>query len=134
MKSDDEALQVEVTIATSNGRKGGHRRSPAVHKASDPPRIPRLTRLMALAIKFQAMIDRREIRDYADLARLGHVTRARLTQIMNLLLLAPKIQEEILQIPTASREFRESQLRPVVRHADWEDQLAALSRANRPAK
>ena len=39
--------------------------------------IPRITRLMALAIKVQGMIDRGEVRDYADLARLGHVSRAR---------------------------------------------------------
>jgi hypothetical protein len=48
----------------------------------------------ALAIKFQDMVDRGEVRDYADLARLGYVNRARLTQIMNLLLLAPRIQEQ----------------------------------------
>jgi hypothetical protein len=42
------------------------------------------------------MIERGEVRDYADLARLGYVTRARLTQIMNLLLLAPDIQERVL--------------------------------------
>jgi hypothetical protein len=34
---------------------------------------------MALAIKFQDMVDRGEVRDYADLARLGYVTRARIT-------------------------------------------------------
>lgn len=61
--------------------------------APAPPRIPRITRLMALAIKFQDMIDRGEVKDYADLARLGYVTRARVTQIMNLTLLAPEIQE-----------------------------------------
>ncbi len=38
----------------------------------------------------------KEVRDYADLARLGYVTRARLTQIMNLLLLAPDIQDALL--------------------------------------
>jgi len=36
-----------------------------------PPRIPRIARLMALATKFQDMVDRGEVRDYADLARLG---------------------------------------------------------------
>jgi hypothetical protein len=51
---------------------------------------------MALAIKFQVMVDSGKVRDYADLARLGYVTRARLTQIMNLLLLAPDIQEHLL--------------------------------------
>lgn len=61
-----------------------------------PERIPRISRLMALAIHFDAMIRRSEVRDYADLARLGGITRARATQIMNLLNLAPEIQEEIL--------------------------------------
>ncbi len=44
--------------------------------APAPPPIPRITRLMALAINFQDMINRGEVKDYADLARLGFVTRA----------------------------------------------------------
>ncbi len=51
---------------------------------------------MALAIKIDDMVRHGELRDYADVARLGHVTRARITQIMNLLNLAPDIQEQIL--------------------------------------
>jgi hypothetical protein len=81
-------LNVEITIQ----RKG---RPKAVLEPL-APRISRLTRLMALAIRFQDMVDRREVRDYAEIARLGYVTRARLSQIMNLLLLAPDIQEEVL--------------------------------------
>ena len=42
------------------------------------------------------MVDHGEVGDYADLARLGYVTRARVTQIMNLALLAPDLQEELL--------------------------------------
>ena len=53
----------------------------------------------SLAIKFQDMVGRGEVRDYADLARLGYVTRARMTQLMNLLNLAPDIQEDILFLP-----------------------------------
>jgi hypothetical protein len=56
---------------------------PKREAAPPRPRIPRITHLMALAIKFQEMIDRGEVKDYADLARLGFVTRARVTQIMN---------------------------------------------------
>lgn len=41
------------------------------------------------------MVDRGEVIDYAEIARLGYVTRARLTQIMNLLLLAPDIRHAI---------------------------------------
>jgi hypothetical protein len=59
-------------------------------------RIPRISRYMALAIHFEDLIRRGIVTDYADLARLGHVTRARVTQIMNLRLLAPEIQEELL--------------------------------------
>lgn len=59
-------------------------------------RIPRSSRYMALAIHFEDLIRQGVVTDYADLARLGHVTRARVTQIMNLRLLAPEIQEELL--------------------------------------
>jgi hypothetical protein len=59
-------------------------------------RIPRIARYMALAIHFEDLIRRGIVTVYADLARLGHVTRARVTQIMNLRLLAPEIQEAFL--------------------------------------
>jgi hypothetical protein len=91
--------------------------------APAPPRIPRITRLMALAIKFQDMIDRGEVKDYADLARLGFVTRARVTQIMNLTLLAPDIQEEIL-LGFADEYRDESALRRITRFNLWSDQRA----------
>ena len=54
---------------------------------------------MALAIQFQDMIQRGEARDYADLARLGCLTRERMSQIMELVWLAPDIQQEILEFP-----------------------------------
>src|ERR1019366_7369334 len=60
------------------------------------PVIPRIARLMALAIRFEGMLQEETIQDYAQLARLGRVTRARMTQIMKLLDLAPDIQEQIL--------------------------------------
>lgn len=55
-----------------------------------------LAPLLALAHRFERLIQTGVATDYADLARLGHVTRARVTQIMNLLSLAPDIQERIL--------------------------------------
>ena len=54
---------------------------------------------MALAHKFQRMLDEGAVGSMADIARLGHVTRARVTQAMDLLLLAPDIQEELLHLP-----------------------------------
>ena len=77
---------------------------------------------MALAIKFQDMVDRGEVRGYSDLARLGYVTRARLTQIMNLLLLAPEIQERILVNGAGLDGLNERKLRVVMAHAIWSRQ------------
>ena len=97
-QSEDGPLQVEVAIPLRprhSKRSPGPQVTPGA-ESPEPPRIPRVTRLMALAIKFQDMLDRGEVQDYADLARLGYVTRARLTQIMNMLNLAPDIQAEIL--------------------------------------
>jgi DNA invertase Pin-like site-specific DNA recombinase len=59
-------------------------------------RVPRVARLMALALKFEQMIRRAVVPDYSVLAAVGRVSRARVTQIMNLLNLAPDIQEQIL--------------------------------------
>ncbi len=61
--------------------------------------VPRISRLMALAIRTQDLVDQGEVADYADLARLAHISRARISQIMNLTLLAPDIQEAILFLP-----------------------------------
>ena len=61
-------------------------------------RLPRITRYMALAIYYEGLIREGHIHDYAEIATLGHVTRARVTQIMNLRLLAPDIQERLLSL------------------------------------
>src|SRR5882762_7041440 len=61
-----------------------------------PERIPRLARLLALAHRCETLLQAGVVKDYATLARLGHVSRARICQIVSLLQLAPDIQEEIL--------------------------------------
>src|SRR6185312_4014722 len=123
---EDSAIQVETTLPLRprrhECRKDGQ---PNAASAESRSRIPRVTRLMALAIRFQGMIDCGEVRDYADLAQLGYVTRARMTQIMNLLLLAPEIQEGILDDLSTSA-LQERQLRQVVTKADWTEQRAIL--------
>ena len=106
--------------AQARGRKG-LRTGPTPAVAVAPGRVPRVARLMALAIKFQDMVDRGVVRDYADLARLGYVSRARITQVMNLLNLAPDMQQEILG-PVAhpsGRLFRERNIRTVVAQVHW---------------
>ena len=96
-----------------------------VAPASAPARLPRVTKLLALAHKFERLIQDGAVADYAELARLGHVTRARLTQIMNLLLLAPAIQEELLFLPPVA-DGRDpliiAQLQPIAAAPDWTKQ------------
>jgi hypothetical protein len=53
-------------------------------------RVPLVSRLLALAIRYEGLVEEGEMPDYAEIARLGHVSRARLSQIMNLRLLAPR--------------------------------------------
>lgn len=91
-------------------------------------RIPRITRLMALAIHMQGLVDRGEVEDYADLARLSMVSRARMTQIMDLLLLAPDIQAEILNLPRTESvrdAVSEKCIRAIAHIPDWRKQRRA---------
>lgn len=116
-KSNVPGIEVEVTLNLT-------RRSRAEELKPEPaPRMPRVTRLMALAVKYQGMVDAGELRDYADIARLGYVSRARVTQIMNLANLAPDIQEALL-FPTGLLP-PERQLRSLTGVVDWRAQRRA---------
>jgi hypothetical protein len=91
---------------------------------------------MALAIRFDGLLSSGLVSDQAQLARLGHVSRARITQIMNLLYLAPDIQEHILFLPAVrgGREpVRLAQVQPLTQEWDWTEQRqlwqALLARA-----
>ena len=80
---------------------------------------------MALAIRFAGLIQNSEVSDYADLARLGYVTRACITQIMSLLNLAPDIQEEILFLRrtiTGRDPIKERDVRPIAAVSHWHRQ------------
>ncbi len=85
-----------------------------------------MARLLALAHRIDGMIAACELKDLADVARTCGVTRARMTQIMNLLLLAPEIQEAILDLPPVTSgpdPVSERQLRRIVAEADWNRQM-----------
>jgi hypothetical protein len=90
-------------------------------------RLPRITRLLALAVRFEGLLQDGTVRDYADLARLGGVSRARITQIMSLRSLAPVIQERILALPGVSSPIEdmlnERLLRGVAQRYDWREQM-----------
>ena len=95
---------------------------------------------MALAIQFDRLLREGKARDQSELARLAHVTQPRMTQIMNLNLLAPDIQEELLHLPPVLEgrdPIHERMLRRVAIEAGWNEQrrlwknrLSALCKPN----
>lgn len=90
-----------------------------------PGRVLKLARLMALAIRFEHLLSSGQVKDAAELARVGHVTRARVTQVMNLLCLAPDLQEQLLFLPPveAGRDpVKEWEIRPVAAEPSWSKQ------------
>ena len=116
-----QAPSVTYTVKFPNGQEKRPR------APQEPPvgRIPRVTRLLALAHRIDGMIRSGEIRGWAEAARLVGVTRARMTQIANLLLLAPEIQEAILMLSplhSGNDSITERNLRAVGAHADWREQ------------
>jgi hypothetical protein len=80
---------------------------------------------MALAIRIDAYLRDGQVADYTELARLGHVTRPRISQIMNLLNLSPDIQELLLFLPrtlTGHDPIHLRQLQPIASTLDWRKQ------------
>ena len=88
-------------------------------------RVPRIARLMALALRLEALVQGGTVASYAELARLGHVSRARLSQILSLLYLAPDLQEELLfwKRPRRGRECLPLRhILPITDVLDWHEQ------------
>ena len=78
--------------------------------------------MLALALKMEQMIQEGTVRNYTELAHLGQVSRARVTQVMNLLQLAPDIQEEILVGNLPEDWLRESAIRKLSGVILWSEQ------------
>jgi hypothetical protein len=100
-----------------------------------PVRRPaRVAQALALAHRLQAAIDRGDYRDRAELARQLGFTRARVTQLLDLLLLAPDIAERVLFLEAVDgvEPMAERALRGLVRHESWAEQRQAWDQC-RPA-
>jgi hypothetical protein len=121
----DGRLEVSFTFQPRNKRGNVNPQSDSRRGSTGKGNIPRVAKLLALAVRFEKLVKRGDIQDYADLARLGFVTRARITQIMNLLNLAPDIQEDILFLPNTTKgrdPILEKDMRPVAAVPHWSRQ------------
>jgi len=121
-------LTVSRRVSFGTAARGRRTITPSAEpKPTAPPPLPRITRLMALAVKLDGLIASGAMTDQAEIARAGCVTRARATQVMNLLRLAPDIQEQILHLPPVAHgrdPVTERDLRPIVAEVCWERQRA----------
>ena len=121
-----EKLTVDCPFHVRQGRRGRKELRRGEAAPSPPPgRVPRVARLMALAIRFEQLLADGVVKNQAELARLGHVNRARLTQIMNLLCLAPDIQGAVLFLPLTQcgrDPITERHLRKLAASPHWHTQ------------
>ena len=118
----NSATEIQFRLyASKNKESGTTSEAPSSHRG----RLPRVAQVLALAVHFQDMIQRGEARDYSDLARLGCITRERMSQIMELIWLAPDIQQEILEFPpnrTGRFPVSEVAARRIAARLDWVEQ------------
>src|SRR2546423_427399 len=99
--------------------------------ALPPGRVPRLARFLALALRLEAQLRQGVLKDNAEVASVGHVTRARVSQILSLVHLAPDIQEAILLLPRTQRGRDPvilSDVMPIAMELDWKRQRRAWRR------
>src|SRR5947199_7072118 len=90
-----------------------------------PGRTPRISRLMALAIRFDGLLSEGAVRNHRELAEAGQGSRARLSQILQLNHLAPEIQEQLLFLPPTRQGFDrllEKHVRSLALVVDWHKQ------------
>jgi hypothetical protein len=122
MKAD---FKVEVRMPFKSEPKRGKRRAEKPRKTDSPSRPPRIAVLMALAIRMEQLLQNGHVRDQAELAMMTGVSRARVTQVMGMLNLAPDIQEELLIQRRFGPEAPERKVRPLLLIADWGSQRRA---------
>ena len=118
-------LTVERTFHFVRQSRGTKAVVAGIEPPPAPRRVPRVARLMAFAVRFERLIKEGAVTNYSELARLGHVTRARVSQVMYLLYLAPDIQEELLFLPPVERGRDPLALRdllPIATITDWRAQ------------
>lgn len=94
---------------------------PTVRRRANPARV---ARMLALGHHVEEQIEAELIADYAAVAAALGVTRARLSQVMSLLLLGPEIQERIL---AGELRVSERDLRNVAAEPEWGKQIALLA-------
>ncbi len=119
----------EYAVSFSTVQHGRLQIAPSNRPSRPQPigRVPRVARMLALAHHFDRLIAQGVVKDYAEIARLTQLSRARVTQIMTLKFLAPEIQEQIAWLPNSrGKEWvLEKDVRRIALRPEWEEQISA---------
>jgi hypothetical protein len=118
-------VEVPVPFHPPGRGRAKERLSHAASASLPAGRTPRVARLMALALRLDELVRTGQVGSYSALASLGHVTRARICQILNLIHLAPDIQEALLFLPPTVRgrdPIILADLQPIAAACDWRKQ------------
>jgi len=116
-------MKIEFTLPFRRGvAPPAFRPEPGCEPAGRPHRI---ARVLALAHKLDDLVRSGAVTDHGELARLGHVSPARICQYMTLLHLSPAIQEYLLFLAASQASpISEASLRRIAREPRWDRQRA----------
>ena len=94
-------------------------------KTPREPKTPRVVEFLRKAIAWQSLLESGEFTSQGEIATREGITRARVTQIMGMLHLAPEIREKILSMPNTIHrpQISERMLRPIGTITDNCDQI-----------
>ena len=129
----NEPKTVRCAVHFEREARGRKRIEPGPEQPSalPPGRVARLARFLALALRLEAQLRQGVLKDCAEVAGVGHVTRARVSQILSLVHLAPDIREAILFLPRRQRGRDRvilSDVLPITMELDWKRQRHAWRR------
>lgn len=123
---------IKLPFETSSSSHGRQRvGAPKPKKSSAPAKLPHITKLLALAIRLEHLLATGQVKDQAEIARTAGITRARVTQIINLTNLAPDIQQEILDLEPSLDQLpplREGEVRQIAIITNWVNQRQSWKR------
>jgi hypothetical protein len=125
-----QTMTVETTVFFERSKGKSRRATPEQEVPLPEGHLPRITKLMALAIKLGGLLEE-GVATHAELARLGQVTRARMSQILNLLHLAPDLQEQLLFLPKVMQgraPLKLMDLQSICMTEDWDKQRRGWER------
>lgn len=120
-----ESLTINRKFHVAQKRDGRKHLQNGVAPSKPTGRVPRITRLLALAHRCHRLIQDGTIINQSELAHYGQISTTRMTQIMWMDNLAPDIQEEILFLPNTVKgrdPIKEAEIRPIAKTLDWKHQ------------